>query len=85
MVPMSTPQDIIQRLNAETIKILQVVAVGQHHVVEFQAVAVELRRVDVDAHRRRRTAAHDHLPHAVDLRQALLQTSRLSGALRADS
>ncbi len=45
-------------------------------VFEAEPVGVELRGVDVDAHRRQRAAAHDHLADAVDLGKRLLQQGR---------
>ena len=42
-------------------------------VVEAEVIALENRRVDGDADGRRGAAAHDHLPHALDLRELLLE------------
>ena len=51
---------------------------AQHvrHVLQAQPVAVQLRRIDLHAHRGQRAAAHAHLSHALNLRKPLLHDRR---------
>ncbi len=46
------------------------------HALQSQSVPGQLRGIDVDPYRRRRTAADDHLAHPRDLRQPLRQHRR---------
>ena len=46
------------------------------HVLEADAVLEERIRVELDAHRGQRTAAHAHLPDALDLRELLRHDRR---------
>ena len=54
------------------------VLLAQHvaHVLQPEAVAAELRGVQLDAHGRQRPSVDHHLPHARNLRKPLLQDRR---------
>ena len=43
------------------------------HAAEREAEAFELGGIDFNTHRRRAAALHTHLPHALNLRELLLQ------------
>ncbi len=68
---------IVQARLASASSPLRAVHVGggerRAHLVEADAVAIERRRVELDAHAGERAAAHEHLAHALDLRELLLE------------
>src|ERR1700733_8033124 len=66
--------ELVRYLSARQLRVLQ--AQQGLNVRHSHAVAVQLRRRYIHAHRRVRRSAHAYLPYALDLRELLLEDRR---------